>query len=229
MTRHDLTEKASEDLVELVLHAHGELERERATRTELAARLDEAEQQLRWFKQHLFGKKSERRVVEPDPAQLHLGESIAATTPPAAEATTTVRGHARRKRPEREGPDEGGLRFDETVPVRTVEIVDPEIEKLPEGSCTPVSEKVSFRLCQEPGAYVVLKIVRKVVKRADTGALSCPPAPPSVLEKSYADVSLLAGMLVDKFRHHLPLESLRILRRLVQLSPASVVGPSFFS
>jgi len=26
-----------------------------------------------------------------------------------------------------------------------------------------------------------------------------------VLEKSYADVSLLAGMLIDKFRYHLPL------------------------
>ena len=43
------------------------------------------------------------------------------------------------------------------------------------------------------------------MKRAGTGTLSCPPAPPSVLEKSHADVSLLAGMPVDKFRYHLPL------------------------
>ena len=84
--------------------------------------------------------------------------------------------------------------------MRAVEIVDPEIEKLPADARTIVSEKVSYRLCQEPGACVVLRIVRKVVKPADTGQLTCPPAPPSVLEKSYADVSLLAGMLVDKFR-----------------------------
>ena len=91
------------------------------------------------------------------------------------------------------------------MPVKTIEIPNPELDGLPEDARSEVSEKMTYRLAQEPGAYVVLKIVRKVVKRADTGALSCPPAPPAVLEKSYADVSLLAGMLVDKFRYHLPL------------------------
>jgi hypothetical protein len=51
----------------------------------------------------------------------------------------------------------------------------------------------------------VIETVRHVVKRRDTGEITCPPAPPTVLERSYADVSLLAGMLVDKFRYHLPL------------------------
>jgi transposase len=47
--------------------------------------------------------------------------------------------------------------------------------------------------------------VRLVIKRKDTETLSCPPAPPAVFEKSLADVSLLAGLLLDKFRYHLPL------------------------
>jgi hypothetical protein len=36
------------------------------------ARLAEVEAQLRWFKQQLFGAKSERRLP-PDPSQLSLG------------------------------------------------------------------------------------------------------------------------------------------------------------
>ena len=52
---------------------------------------------------------------------------------------------------------------------------------------------------------MVIEYVRKVVKRRDTGEITCPPAPSSVLDRSYADVSLLAGMLVDKLRYHLPL------------------------
>ena len=47
--------------------------------------------------------------------------------------------------------------------------------------------------------YMAVEIV------PDTGELITPPAPVAVLEQSYADVSLLAGMLVDKFRYHLPL------------------------
>jgi hypothetical protein len=52
---------------------------------------------------------------------------------------------------------------------------------------------------------VVLKIVRQVIKRNDTGELTCPPVPVSVLPKSYADVSVLVGLIVDKFRYHIPL------------------------
>lgn len=183
-----------EDLIERVLGAHEDLESLRAQSAHSDARIEELEQQLRWFKQQLFGRKSERQLPEPDPAQLSLGESLAQPAEETPAATTTVRSHARRKRPEREASDESGLRFDDSVPVRTIEIPNPELDGLPEDARTEITEKVTYRLAQEPGAYVVLKLVRKVVKRADTGALSCPTAPPAVLEKSYADVSLLAGM-----------------------------------
>jgi transposase len=52
---------------------------------------------------------------------------------------------------------------------------------------------------------VILKYVRKVIKRTDTAVLSCPPAPPAVLEKSFAEVSVLAGLRIDKFVYPLPL------------------------
>ena len=68
-----------------------------------------------------------------------------------------------------------------------------------------IGEKVTYRLAQRPGAYVVLKYVRKVIKLKETQQIHCPPAPPAVFEKSLADVSLLAGLLIDKFAYHLPL------------------------
>jgi transposase len=53
-----------------------------------------------------------------------------------------------------------------------------------------------------------------VINRKDTEALSCPPAPPAVFEKSFAAVSVLAGLLIDKFTYHLPLyrQHQRLLR-----------------
>jgi transposase len=204
VTREQLAHASPEQLIELVLRAQQEAAHARAQQAQRDARLEELEQQLRWFKQQLFGRKSERRILEPDPSQLCLGEGLA-REPHAAVPETTVRAHVRRKRPARATPDDAGLRFDDSVPVKTIEIPNPGLEGLPEDARTEVSEKITYRLAQQPGSYVVLKIVRKVIKHADTGALSCPPAPPAVLEKSYADVSLLAGMLVDKFRYHLPL------------------------
>ena len=48
----------------------------------------------------------------------------------------------------------------------------------------------------------MLKYVHRVIKLKETEKLSCPPAPPAVFEKSLADVSLLAGLLIDKFAYH---------------------------
>jgi len=64
---------------------------------------------------------------------------------------------------------------------------------------------VSFRLAQRPGSYVVLKYVRPVIKRTDSNQLHCAPAPAGVFDASRADVSFVAGLLVDKFAYHLPL------------------------
>lgn len=58
------------------------------------------------------------------------------------------------------------------------------------------------RLAQRPGSYVVLKYVRCVVKHLDAQTVRGPPA---VLESSIADISLLAGLRVDKFQCHVPL------------------------
>lgn len=199
MGREELSQASRDELIEQTLAAHAELE---ATQ----ARVEQLEQQLRWFKQQLFGAKSEKRLPPSDPSQLALGESLAAARSEAKAEGTPVRAHVRVARPPKDEDESGGLRFDDSVPVRRIVVSDPAVEGLVEGvDYTIVAEKKSYRLAQQPASYTVLEIVRPVVKLAETGALSTPSAPASVIPGSYADVSLLAGMVVDKLRYHLPL------------------------
>jgi transposase len=52
---------------------------------------------------------------------------------------------------------------------------------------------------------MILQYTRPVYKLLDDLSLLTTPAPANVLENSVADVSFLAGMLIDKFCYHLPL------------------------
>jgi len=169
---------------------------------QLAARVDALTRQVEWFKQQVFGSKSERRLPAPDGSQPALGEWVQDATHADA-VTVTIAEHRRRRgtEPREEGVDEDGLRFDESVPVEEIRI--PSLT--PAGDGEVVTEKTTYKLAQRPASYVILKYVREVIKRSDDGTLSCPPAPASVLGKSFADVSLLVGLLIDKFRYHLPL------------------------
>jgi transposase len=170
----------------------------------------ELKRQVEWFKRQLFGRKSERRLREPDTQQLPLSGLFPARSAPAdapPPPTETVKAYQRRSPFTflADTPDESGLRFDSSVPVEVIEVPNPELEGLSAEDYEVIGEKVTYRLAQRPGAYVLLKYVRPLIKRKATETLSCPPAPPGVFEKSLADVSLLAGLLLDKFRYHLPL------------------------
>lgn len=180
--------------------------------------VESLQQQLEWFRRQIFGSTSERRIVPPDALQLHLGELLAApeAAPPAP--TKQVPAHTRRA-PRSDlaatGNDESSLFFDDSrVPVRVIEVPNAEAQGLRPEQYEVVGQKVSHRLAQQPGSYVVLKYVRPVIKRRDTQVLSCPPAPAGVIEGSRADVSLLAGLLIDKMQWHLPLH--RQHQRMVQ-------------
>src|SRR5438093_3711323 len=179
-------------------------------RQELAQQNAELQRQVEWFKRQLFGRKAERRLREPDAQQLPLAGMLTPTAAPAdapPPPTDTVKAYQRRGRypSPADLPEESGLRFDPSVPVEVIELPTPEVAGWRADEYEVIGEKISYRLAQRPGAYVILKYVRKVLKRKATAELSCPPAPPAVLEKSFADVSVLAGLLLDKFRSHLPL------------------------
>jgi len=165
--------------------------------------------QVAWFQRQLFGRKSEKRLRAPDPDQLPLAGMLtrplsAADHPPPP--TETVKAYQRRVRfTGAEVADESEVRFDDSVPVQEIVLSNPDVKDLPPDAYEVISEKVTYRLAQRPGAYVILKYRRPVIKRKDTAVLSCPPAPRAVFEKSFADVSVLAGLLIEKFTYHLPL------------------------
>ena len=174
-----------------------------------AATIATLQHQLDWFKRQLFGKKSERFAPEPDPQQMHLGQLLDEVPAPTEQpqAGSTVPTHTRRK-PSRDFADDSRDTpfFDVSkVPVQTIAVPNPEAQGLAPEQYEVIGEKVSHRLAQRPGSFVVLKYVRPVIKRLDTQTLHCAPAPVGVIEGSRADVSFIVGLLVDKFRYHLPL------------------------
>ena len=179
----------------------------RAENDALKAQLQTLKTQLDWFKRQLFGERSEKRLLI-DPAMqadllVGLGGEVAAPPKPAEKQTISYQ----RSKPRAPGTVNGqGLRFDDTVPVETIHLGRAAaLSGVAEDQQSLISEKISYRLAQRPGSYVILKYVRQVIKRLDTDELLTAAAPVNVLDKSIADVSFLAGMLVDKFVYHLPL------------------------
>ncbi|HSH85343.1 MAG TPA: IS66 family transposase [Guyparkeria sp.] len=179
----------------------------------LRARLQQAEQQLQslthqldWFKRQLFGRTSEKRIeidpaVQPD-LLAALGRAVEPPKPLPSEEITYTRRKGRRDNT----VSDSGLRFDDSVPVERIVLPpDEALADVPADHRVVISEKVTHRLAQRPGSYVVLEYVRPVIQRTDTGELVSTPAPANVLEGTVADVSVLAGMLIDKFMYHLPL------------------------
>ncbi len=171
------------------------------------SRISELEAQLKWFQNQIFGRKSERRLAgDSKYVQLTLGSLLEEETPPAP--TETVKEYQRRIKPEKlseSSEDESGLRFSSDVPIKTIPLKLEEVADLKEGEDYEViGEKVTHRLAQRPASYVVLKYVRPVVKLKSSKVVSH-PAPSGVFDRSFADVSLVAGILVDKFQYHLPL------------------------
>ena len=134
---------------------------------------------MAWFQRQIFGQKSEKRHPDPEGVQGILGvgfDAIPETPLPAKKAV--VAGHERERKTKPVGADESSLLFDEKrVPVEVIAVPNPDMELLKPDQYEVIGEKVTHRLAQRPGSYVVLKYVRPLIKRKDTQALSCPPAP----------------------------------------------------
>ncbi|MBL0354876.1 MAG: hypothetical protein IPP03_20365 [Dechloromonas sp.] len=170
----------------------------------LSAEITALKQQIDWFKRQIFGQKSERRIDVTPSGQLSLGEFP--TPPPGSESPgRPVAAHTRQPTSKRPS-DESVPFFDENrVPVEVVELTAPEVEGLSPEDYEVISHKDSYRLAQRPGSYVVIKYRRPVIKLKSNQTLVCANAPAGVIEGSRADVSFVAGLLIDKFAYHLPL------------------------
>ncbi|TQV65604.1 IS66 family transposase [Exilibacterium tricleocarpae] len=169
-------------------------------------------QRVAWFERQVFGQKSEKRSVE----NPHQGSLLGSTvkTKPVAEDKVRVsylRGKAKKRRPGDCATD-AGLRFSEDVPVEIVKVTPPELSGDDADQYEVIDTKVSHKLAQRPASYVVLQYEIPVFKRKDalttggnSSALVTTAMPDQVFDGSIADVSVLVGLLVDKFCYHLPL------------------------
>jgi hypothetical protein len=173
----------------------------------LAGTVQSLQHQLEWFKRQMFGTRSERMHVLEGSSQLALEGVLASADSAAPPKERTIPAHKRRvAKRDAVGDSESVPFFDEArVPMETIELPNPAAQGLAPEQFEVIGQKVSFRLAQRPGSYVVLKYVRSLIKRLDTQEISCPPAPQGVIEGSRADVSFVVGLLVDKFRYHTPL------------------------
>jgi transposase len=198
-----------------------------------AEKIAALEHQLEWFRRQLFGQKSERFAPEPDPSQMHLGEVFPAPAQPI-EKHQSIPAHTRRIT-QTDGAESGEeLKFfDESkVPVQTIILMHADVEGLSPEQYEVIGEKVTYRIAQRPGSYQILKYRRPVVKIKSSAQILALPAPEGILEGSRADVSFVAGLLLDKFAWHLPLyrqhqrlaaAGIRVSRQwLTQLAQASI-------
>lgn len=168
--------------------------------------------QVAWFQRQIFGQKSERRMPEPEGVQGTLGEAFDVVPDNVAAPTKKTRIAAHERAPKNknrnliDGNNDAALFFDEAkVPVEVIAVANDGAAGLDPADFEVIGEKVSYRLAQRPGSYVILKYVRPVIKLRVDQTLSCPPAPVGVLDGCRADVSFIAGIIIDKFAYHQPL------------------------
>jgi transposase len=181
-------------------------------------------QQLDWFKRQLFGRKSEK-LLEEDPHQEVLFDRLESVESELEDKQTISYTRSAKKRTGDEVNDTG-LRFDDTVPTQVIKLKAPELGGDEAEQYEIIGYKETHRLAQQPGSYTILIYERPVVRHKTENSLSVQPAPDNVLEGCFADVSVIAGILVDKGVYHLPLyrQHQRMLDSGVQVSRATLIN-----
>lgn len=175
-------------------------------------------QRIAWFEKQIFGQKSEKRPIENPQQQSLLGEPTETVPTPEDKVQISYkRGKAKKHRPEDCATD-AGLRFTDDVPIEIISVTPTELQGGDADQYEVIDTRISHKLAQRPASYVVLQYETPVLKRKvpnnDCARLITPRMPDQVLENSIADVSLLVGLLIDKFLYHLPLH--RQHQRMIQ-------------
>ena len=162
-------------------------------------------ERVAWFEKQLFGRKSEKRLIENPLQHSLLGEP--AETPAIDEPKIEItyqRGTAKKQRAD-DCVTEAGLRFSADVPVEVIRVDPPELTGPDADQYEIIDIKTTHKLAQLPTSHVVLRYELPVIKRKNTDTIKTTAMPHQVLEGCVADVSVLVGLLIDKFQYHLPL------------------------
>lgn len=183
--------------------------------------------QLTWLQKQLFGAKSEKRIID-NPDQGNLLSPLTETpvdVVPKVTVPAYERGTAKKKRPD-DCLTDSGLRFGDEVPVEVIPVIPAELSGPDADQYEVIDTRLSHKLAQRPSSYVVLQYEIPVLKHKGDGAVTTAVMPDQVLDGSIADVSLLAGLLTDKFLYHLPLyrQHQRMAREGITVSRSSLTN-----
>lgn len=108
--------------IQILLQSHADLQ----------LKVKSLEQQLVWFKRQLFGEKSEKFDRADNPYQVTIADvlndlpELPTTAHEEKQTISYQRGKAKKNHLEG-SPDDSGLRFDESVPVKEINIASPEL------------------------------------------------------------------------------------------------------
>lgn len=175
---------------------------------EQSAQIEALTHAVQELTRQVYGQKSERRQKSSDepvdskpPKQNNRGKAPTQRKPTHANAT--------------------GLRFDESTPKIIIKVPVPEGEDL-----EVIGYERVHRIAQRPAAVVILEYEIPVVKNKQTGQLVPVWQPNQLFEGSYADVSFIAGLLIDKCLYHLPLyrQHQRLLHAGVDVARSSLTN-----
>lgn len=201
----------------------------------IQTKLSEAQERIRWFETQLFGRKSEKRHSDTSPPgsiQLYINQQLQeeveqAQAQKATEITEVApykRGKAKKIQLEN-AVSETGLRFDDSVPVKVIKVPNQAIEGLNPEDYEVISTTVVHRLAQT-NCHLVLRYEMDVVKLKATKEVFNTERPTSVFDNSFADVSFLARLIIDKFMYHMPLyrQEQRLIASGIKVSRATLVA-----
>lgn len=87
--------------------------------------IESLKHQLAWFKQQLFGEKSEKRLID-NPDQLGLGEILKESVPEQEVPTEKITYERKKKQRPDDSVTDQGLRFNDDVPVELIHLPAPE-------------------------------------------------------------------------------------------------------
>lgn len=113
-----------------------------------------------WFKQHVFGSKSEKRPVEIPVTQLPLfAPTDTPVAAPEGESITVTyqRGRAPKQRPD-DCVNDSGLRFTADVPVKVIHLTPPELQGEEADQYEVIGTHVTHRVAQRPASYLILQL-----------------------------------------------------------------------
>ncbi len=224
----DLREKAArlsvDEIAELLRFQGIAQQKERDSQQ----KIEHLEALVKWLQNQVWGARSERRILEnlTPSDQLWLGQEMLPVPEEPPPPSTSVGAYERQQRKNKTKftQSDSRLKFDENVPVQEIAVPNLAVEGIPAEELVHISDNCTYRLAQLPGSYVVLKYVQPVYGRKKTEEIFKPPAPPAIFTRSFADVSFLAGLAVDKFQFHLPLyrQHLRLQQSGIDLSRSTL-------